>query len=371
MRLFERVVTLSILCAGAACQPPSPCEQQCTRHPSDAGGHSDAGAVATLPSFQPLFATGFEADEAVGCEGSAAAPTCGEASLAHSTLFFFDKQPTTDWTQWDLRRAKWSLGVYYEVDAGPDARFVRMIDDPTQAGNRVLHLSVAEAVIPVDYRNHKKGRVQTQTVLDPPTTELYSRQRIYVHPDLGKLVDYPASGDPWWIAVVIQEMRAGSPARGDPYSFLMDVVLTPDVTAKALRLNVTGRKAGRSGAWETVWAASDPLTAVPVGQWLTLETAYRQGGCCSGRFAAVLWNEAGTQPLISLEVTGWTYNPDAPGPVALNAWGGVQKLYTSDNVIQHIRSQGGVAQLYFDDFAVAMKWPEGWEPPPLTGVVSK
>jgi len=37
-----------------------------------------------------------------------------------------------------------------------------------------------------------------------------------------------------------------------------------------------------------------------------------------------------------------------------------QKLYSSDNVLHHIRDNGGVAQIYWDDFAFGGAWPPAW-----------
>ncbi len=334
------------------------------------GGGGAGGGPPVLVPFEPAFDTGFEADEALGCEGDPRAPTCGETSLAHDALLFFPKQPSTDWRTWDLAHPESGVSILYEVDAPASARSARLVDDPTRPGNRVLHLQITDATIPAGYQGHLKGRVQTQTGFEPPITELYFRQRIYLHPDLGKLLTYPASGDPWWLGIVIQEMRAGSPSKGDPHSFLMDVQLLPDVEGQAFRLAIQGKKAAGAGAWESVWLVGDDETEVPLGAWLTLETAYRQGACCDGRFAVALWDDAG-RPLVSLDVEGFTYSPDASSPVALDTWNGPQKLYASDNVLHHIRDQGGSAQLYFDDFAIGPGWPDSWSPPPSTATFAQ
>lgn len=261
------------------------------------------------------------------------------------------------------------MPLYYEVDAPVSARFARIVDDPTGADNRVLHLQLSEATIDVAYDGHKKGRVQTNGGFDPPISELYYRQRMYLHPDLGMLLTYPEDGDPWWLGIIVQEMRAGSPTRGDAHSFLMDIRLEPDFAHSELHLVAEGKKAGQATAWETVWLAGDDESAVPLGEWLTLEVGYRQGDCGTGRFVVVVWGEDQSEPRIVLNVTGWTFSPDSPQPVALNTWGGPQKIYASDNVLDHIRQGGGAAQIYFDDFEIGPGWPASWQPPASTGIV--
>lgn len=333
---------------------------------ADAGPDAPADAAAAgPPAFDVLFDTGYEADEAVGCEGDESDPVCGEASTAHDVLLFFEPQPDPDWRTWDLTRPEASMAVFYETDAPASARFARIVDDPTRAGNRVLHFRITDAVIP-SYRDHTKGRVQTNTGFDPPVTELYYRQRVYLHPDLELLLDYPAPDD-WWLGIVVQEMRAGSPPMGAEHSFSMDLSVVPDFEREELHLQTVGkRRAAGEPGWTEVWGAIDEDNALPLGQWLTVDVGYRQGDGDAGRFVTVVWREGEPEPLIVLDVNDWTYHPDAPSPVGLSSWGGPQKVYSSDNVIHHVRDAGGRTQIYFDDFAIAEAWPPGWTPPAST-----
>ena len=60
-----------------------------------------------------------------------------------------------------------------------------------------------------------------------------------------------------------------------------------------------------------------------------------------------------------VDVTGWTYSPRAPEPVGLAAWN-PQKIYSSHNIVDFVRDEGGVLRVYFDDFAFSDRWPDGW-----------
>lgn len=328
------------------------------------GGKS--GTDETINDVQS-FTTGYEPNEVVGCEYTDSGTLCGDASQAYDYLLYFEPQPSTDWHTWDLEHPEAAMSVYYEVDAPPESRSARIIEDPTMPGNHVLRMQVTDALIPSDNAGHTKGRVQTQTAFSPPLTELYYRQRIYLHPDLNLLLSYPPDGDSWWLGIVFQEVRAGSPPNGDPYSFKMDFNLVPNFTTGCFNLVSYGEKKSRGDSlWRPVWGAADEVHAVPIGQWFTFEVAYQQGDAESGRFVGVLTVDGDSKPLIVLDIPSWTYSPDAPAPVSLNLWGGAQKVYSSDNVINYIRDNGGSTQIYFDDLFVGPNWPKGWTPPAAT-----
>jgi hypothetical protein len=64
-------------------------------------------------------------------------------------------------------------------------------------------------------------------------------------------------------------------------------------------------------------------------------------------------------PVRAIDVTNWTYNPNSPVPISLSRWN-PQKLYASDNITHFVRDNGGVLQMYFDDFAFADALPKAW-----------
>lgn len=338
------------------------CDSPPTSSDASSAAEPDTGPRAMGPAvFVPFFETGFERDETLGCEGMAAELRCGDDSLAHDALLFYARQGNTDWRTWPSADRRFALGVYYEAGTSDD-RYARLIDDPTRPGNRVLHLWMQRATIDAGYRGHLKGRVQTNTTFDPQPSALFVQQRVYFHPDLGMLLDSAAGGDDWWRGIIFHELRAGIPGLGETQSFRMVLTLAPDPSARVFRLIVTGDQYV-AGAWPNVWRAEDPSAAIPIGRWLTFEIAYRQGNDTTGRFVVVVWEEGRASPVAAIDVTGWTYSPAATTPLALSHWGGPQKLYTSDNIIDQLRSSGGAAQIYFDDFRVLDGWPDGWAPP--------
>lgn len=116
---------------------------------------------------------------------------------------------------------------------------------------------------------------------------------------------------------------------------------------------------------DAIWEAANTEFALPVGEWVTVEIGYRMGDAETGRMIVAVTPESTGQREVVFDVTDQTYNPDADlpggtGPVPLTHWN-PQKLYTSDNVIHHIRDAGGVAQIYWDDFGFSGEWPPSWQ----------
>jgi hypothetical protein len=96
---------------------------------------------------------------------------------------------------------------------------------------------------------------------------------------------------------------------------------------------------------------------VAIGEWLNVEVGYKQGDEDSGRFYLAVGRASDESMTTLFDVTNWTYHPQAPEPIPLTRWNPL-KLYTSGEVIDHIRASGGVAQIYWDDLELWNRWPE-------------
>ena len=55
------------------------------------------------------------------------------------------------------------------------------------------------------------------------------------------------------------------------------------------------------------------------------------------------------------DITNWTYHPDSPEVVPMTSWQPL-KIYTSSKIVDFIRKNGGVTQLYFDDLEIYDNW---------------
>lgn len=256
----------------------------------------------------------------------------------------------------------WAMSVYYETPGTASDRNAQIVDDPTGAPNKVLRHWLKNAVIDAGFQSHTKGRIQTGfpgELVD--ATEVYATQRMFVHEDISLLVDYPPSGNPWWIGMIIEEWWMGAAWQGHPNPSRINMSIVP--YNGQLRLGLLCKSGVDSRVF---WQQYNLAYALPVGEWLTVETGYRMGDAATGRMVVVITREATGERTTVFDITDWTYDPlaDEPGgtgPVPLTHWN-PQKLYSSDNVIHFIRDQGGVAQIYWDDFGFSGQWPKQWQP---------
>ena len=254
----------------------------------------------------------------------------------------------------------WTMSVFYEAPGDVNDRYARLAPDPTEASNQVLHYWLKNAVIPSGFQSHTKGRIQTG--FSAPlvnAVEIYARQRVYIHPDLALMHSYPPGGDPWWIGVLIPELWSGAAWLGDPFPSRISLTMAPWNGQIVLQLRC--HSATTSAEY---WNEVNFTYALPLGEWLSVETGYMMGDAATGRMVIVITRESTGAREVVFDVTDWTYDPLAnaaggPGPRAVTHWN-PQKLYTSDNVVHHIRDSGGVLQAYWDDFAFGDSWPPAW-----------
>ena len=306
------------------------------------GQGTPAGSVSPQV-LVPDFKTGYEPGEASGTPA-------GEI-----TWLVYQNTSTTPPSY------PWSMSVYYETPGVSSDRYADIIPDPTGVpGNNVLHYWLKNAVIDAGYQSHTKGRIQTGFSVELDVKlELYGRQRMYIHPDMNLLHSYPSTGDSWWLAPILQEFWSNRAWLGEPNPSRINLSLYS--FGGQMHLDMICKSSVDSRVF---WQDSNPGYVLPVGEWLTIETGYRMGDATTGRMVVVVTRESTGEREVVFDITDWTYDPEAldpggPGPIPVNAWN-PQKLYASDNVIHHIRDNGGVAQVYWDDFEFSGAWPASW-----------
>ncbi len=255
----------------------------------------------------------------------------------------------------------WAMSVFYESPGDVTDRYARLEADPTDPDYTVLHYWLKNATINAGYQSYTKGRIQTGFpghLVD--AVEVYSSQRLFLHEHINLLRTYPANGDRWWLGIVLQELWLGAAWEEHPNP--ARIGLSMYSSGGRMRLHMSCQI---MPDMQQVWEVSNPSYALPVGEWVTLEIGYKMGNAETGRMVVMVTPESTGVREVVFDVTDWTYSPradeaDGTGPVPLTHWN-PQKLYTSDNVIHHIRDSGGVAQVYWDDFAFSGEWPSQWK----------
>jgi hypothetical protein len=260
-------------------------------------------------------------------------------------------KPTHDFLRLKLPSGQTAdFGIQYEGGTPAD-RHARVIDDPTKPGNKVLEYWLNEARVPGMRKGRQKGRIQLNLV-EVNKTSLYQRVRMYLHPDLAHYRSYPKEHS----FFTINELWFGAPWKGDDYPFRISLQIVKEKGVRPLLLAAAGSVhiGGRKGAghWKDLWGSVNKDFEVPVGEWLDVEVGYQQGNAQSGRFyVAVKPQSSGVRTKV-LDVTNWTYHPQAPRPVPLTHWQPL-KVYASGDIIDHVRNRGGAVRVYWDDLEIS------------------
>ncbi len=282
-------------------------------------------------------------------------------------------------------------------------RGIRLVEDPDQPGNTVLHTWVAEpaenykdldaddlacscvngvdangdvcADVPVDDNGSpldhydtngtRKGRVQmviSAAEGTPFSSFSYSiRLRLgegyeRINNDLPQKLEWMTIGEFWnqgpaTLGVGNRSrvtLNLVKEAANAPFHFGLKMDIQPD---------------GGSG-WQVIWPEkeqdSDPEhlvsgDPVPVGEWFTLKVSLVAGDGTTGRTTVDLIRENGNETRI-FDMTGATIYPDStvPGFTALSPI----KLYTAGNVICWLRSLGLPMDAHWDDFSLSVSAAE-------------
>ena len=247
-----------------------------------------------------------------------------------------------------------ALAIYYEAGKPVDRR-ARIEIDPTNKNNKVLHYWLKNARIPGQRTGKFKGRIQLN-LAGLTEKSVYQRYRLFLHPDIGYYKKYPARN--LWFG--ISTMWMGALWRGHPYPFTISLnIVKPAGAGKPLHFAVSGLVADGGeigkGIWKPIWGHMGANYDVPVGEWLDVEVGYKAGNKNTGRFYMGVKGEQDSEFTTVFDINDWTYHPDSPEPVPLTNWQPL-KLYSGQNIIDFIRKNGGVAQLYFDDLELYDNW---------------
>jgi hypothetical protein len=287
---------------------------------------------------------------------------------AHGDITGIDRSvpPPNDWVK-DLEEFP-TIGAFkfYGAQGGAEDRTVRIIPDPTREGNHVLEFWMKHAKASAG-AGRFKARIQANLYDNPDLTEYFKRVKIYFHPDIAKLKTLP-DRITWY---TLEELWCG-PEWGEhpetPFRIGLHLHKAEGVgqelhfSAGAQQRTYLGSGQKSQGSQnKSIWGEVATDFPVPVGEWLTLETYYKMGDEKTGRFWVAVRRGDGPRQVL-IDVTNWTYFPDSPTPVPLTHWNPL-KMYTSDQIITHIRNEGGVSQIYWDDFELWTSWPPDMESP--------
>lgn len=254
-----------------------------------------------------------------------------------------------------VTRGNLPVSIYYEGGDTSD-RFAEVIPDPTKRGNSVLHFWLKHARVGGQKSGKTKGRIQLVTG-ELNVSEAYQRSKMYLHPDFEHYRSFP--GQNGWFT--INELWFGLKWKDHPYPFRIRLEIGKQKgVGQPLRFLAFGEISTggpvRQGTWRAVWKSINRVYEVPVGEWLDMEVGYKEGDRNTGRFFVAVKRESESSMTTVIDVHDWTYHPQAPAPVPLTVWNPL-KMYTSSKIIDHVRNEGGVLQIYWDDLEIIKRWP--------------
>lgn len=215
--------------------------------------------------------------------------------------------------------------------------------DPINPANKTLRFVLREPYAASE--GETKGRVQLDFYsLTPGIREFRQSVRGYLSADFRKLESYPSKitwltlaeywNNEWFVA-------------GEPYGFRITVGIgKPSSATQPLNLFVEAQDVGQI----EIWRRDDPTATIPIGQWFTLETYFREGDRGTGRFVLAITPDGGTRRVL-YDVRDFTQNTHDPAPNGLTGYNPV-KLYTSAGVVDHVRKNGGALQTDWADLKI-------------------
>ena len=224
-------------------------------------------------------------------------------------------------------------------------RYAKIIPEPGNPENHVLHFWLDGPNV-----NNGKGRIQGNLYGNRGLKEFYQSVRVFLHEDFNTARTFPKEihwltiAEFWnnitWSQTVPYGFRItlgiGKPTaeEGDLH-FILD--------AQDCELFEDGKQ-----KYTTVWAETNKNLKVPIGEWFTMEYYYREGDVNNGRFYLSITPE-GEKKQVVMDVNKVTHNTHDPNPDGVTDFNPT-KLYTSKELIAHMKANGKTLQIYWDDF---------------------
>ncbi len=221
-------------------------------------------------------------------------------------------------------------------------RYVKIIPEPGNPSNHVLHFWLNDSWEASE--GQRKARIQTDIYGIPKGfKEIYQTQRVFLTDDFNELKNYPGKfswltisefwNNEWWW-------------KDEPHGFRITLGLEKPVAGESdLYFKLDAENAGQKQVWK---ADNLPKVKVPIGKWFTMNYYLKQGNKETGRFYTTI-TTTGEPTQVVFDVTNFTHNTFDPAPNGFTGWS-PQKLYTSKEIIAHVKSKGKTLQVYWDDF---------------------
>ncbi|KAA5540810.1 hypothetical protein [Adhaeribacter rhizoryzae] len=224
-------------------------------------------------------------------------------------------------------------------------RYARLVPDPTNARNQVLHFWLNEPNVA-----GSKGRIQANLYNNKGVKEFYQSVRVFLPNDFNTVRTFPKQihwltiAEFWNNITWSQEVPYGfriTLGLGKPTEKESDLHFILD--AQDCELFPDGKQ-----KYTTLWAETNEAVKVPIGKWFTMDYYYKEGNQQNGRFYLAIAPD-GEKRKIVFDLHKITHNSQDPNPDGVTDFNPL-KLYTSKELIAHMQRQVKTLQIYWDDF---------------------
>jgi hypothetical protein len=290
--------------------------------------------VSSQQEAELIFQSGFESDTVIS-RGS-------DADIVGADTKLPDHK---DWVK-DLDNHP-NIGNFNLQYQGGDStmRFAKIIPEPGRPNNHVLHFWLKEPNV-----GGSKGRIQANLYGNNGLKEFYQSVRIFLPDDFNTVRTFPKTlhwltiAEFWnnitWDQKVPYRFRI-TLGIGKPVATTSDLYFIVD--AEDCELFQDNRQ-----KYSTVWAETNTNVKVPIGKWFTMEYYYKEGDQQNGRFYMAITPEKEDQEVV-FDLQKITHNTQDPNPDGVSDFNPL-KLYTSKDLIEHMKSNAKALQIYWDDF---------------------
>lgn len=251
---------------------------------------------------------------------------------------------------WDSFQAPLvKIGLQY---AGGDTtqRYARIVPDPVNPGNKVLTMRI------ITPNAGDRSRVQTNAA-SPELKEMFQSVRVYLHPDMATLRQYPEVID--WL-LLAEWWNDSSRGWNTPDVYRVSLRLRKEkgtdkdlffkVDAQTVTYKPEKSESGSGALFHTEWEYVNTDFAIPFGKWMTFEYYIKAGDRETGRFCMAVTPDEGRR-IVIFDIKGATQSHLKPAPTGFSFWNPL-KFYTSIPITNFMKDNNKAHQVYYDDLKI-------------------
>ncbi len=282
-----------------------------------------------------IFQTGFDGSSIV------------DASSSNADIVGIDNNYTklNDWeSDLDNHPQIGKFNFQFE-DGNSTQRNVDIVSDPENYQNDVLRFWIKEPHINNGI-NKKKGRVQANIYGNSCLKEVCYAVKMYIPEDFNHLKTMSEKIN--WLTIA-EFWNNGHFRKDEDYPFRVTLNIRKIETGTVDHLYFGAHGQTKEGSkWEEVWEHINESVAVPIGEWIDLTIYLKEGDASNGRTYMSMTTQDSVSTTI-FDIQNYTHHPDDVCPKGIRDFNPL-KIYTSDNVINHVANNGGLFHVYWDDF---------------------